>query len=346
MDETGLLSSDFAGYDETLRTANKVFVRYCTSDAHMGHVNAFGYKFRGQSVVESVLSDLVHEHGLGSDLARNRHLLLFGGASAGSRGAMVHLDYVSSMIGRVSGGVDVVGFLDSPLWLDYAPLDASFEGGFANQTKQVHNFANVRHLGEGCEAHYDEANQWRCLLGEYRMPFVTSPYFLIAAKHDWFQLNFLVGRDSSNFTPAMLDYAAAFANRTAVVVDTLAASHHAVFAPACYSHAKTLSDAGFFKDGLEDGVTAYGALRVFLQEVRGGNKNGEILKLIDSCFTFDCGKGCHSGDDPCKRASDVAACRSESKLRDMNQVTEISGVRTIHLSLATFFLATLVCCWH
>lgn len=65
----------------------------------MGDAAAFGLQFRGGAVVRAVLADLVRRRGLGRrGLAGAPPRLLFGGVSAGSRGAMVHLDYVKEML--------------------------------------------------------------------------------------------------------------------------------------------------------------------------------------------------------------------------------------------------------
>jgi len=145
-----------------LANANKVYVPYCTSDAHVGDATAFGMEFRGAAVVRAVLRDLVMTRGLGgrgADAPPAR--LLFGGLSAGSRGAMVHLDSVQGMLplveaARLHGAASaawhpgvqrvqvrgfprsshlqwlyslrryllrqVRGFLDSAAWLDLQPL--------------------------------------------------------------------------------------------------------------------------------------------------------------------------------------------------------------------------------
>ena len=68
-----------------------------------------------------MLKHLVENKGLGSGLGGRRDRLIFGGASAGARGAMVHLDYVQEMLGEAASNVDVVGFLDSPAWIDKEP---------------------------------------------------------------------------------------------------------------------------------------------------------------------------------------------------------------------------------
>ena len=76
----------------TLYDANKAYLKYCTSDGHMGDIdNPDGseYRFRGQRTVNAMIEFLMNNKSLGSD---PNDLVLFGGFSAGARGAMVHLD--------------------------------------------------------------------------------------------------------------------------------------------------------------------------------------------------------------------------------------------------------------
>lgn len=65
----------------------------------MGDAEAFGRLFYGKAVVSAVLHELVTTHGLGTQgVAAPPTRLLFGGMSAGARGALVHLDYVRGML--------------------------------------------------------------------------------------------------------------------------------------------------------------------------------------------------------------------------------------------------------
>lgn len=47
-------------------------------------------------------------------------MVIFGGTSAGGRGAMVHLDIVTQMLSAY--GLKVLGVFDSPAYLDIMPL--------------------------------------------------------------------------------------------------------------------------------------------------------------------------------------------------------------------------------
>lgn len=101
-----------------LADANKAYVRYCSSDAFAGDAPPSdatdGWHFRGQAIVHAVLSEMTRAHGL-----LFGDTLVFGGCSAGGRGAMFNLDYVPDM---VPFGVKVVGLLDSALWVPPAPV--------------------------------------------------------------------------------------------------------------------------------------------------------------------------------------------------------------------------------
>ena len=63
-----------------------------------------GWHFRGQQIVSAVL-----EHA-GAGWGESEIKLVFGGGSAGGRGAMAHLDFVTK---SMPSNVEVVGFIDS-----------------------------------------------------------------------------------------------------------------------------------------------------------------------------------------------------------------------------------------
>ena len=96
--------------------ANKAYLHYCTGDAHMGNRDAsaasFDFNFHGSRTVAAALSLLVKEHGLGSKPGQT---LLFGGGSAGGRGAMANLDYLPGLLSdmKVASAPRVLGFPDS-----------------------------------------------------------------------------------------------------------------------------------------------------------------------------------------------------------------------------------------
>lgn len=58
-----------------------------------------------------------------------------------------------------------------------------------NETMAVFDLVNATaRLGEECAAIYPEGEQWKCLFGEYRLPFVKTPYLMSASQFDRYQL--------------------------------------------------------------------------------------------------------------------------------------------------------------
>ena len=103
-------------------------------------------------------------HNLGAD-ASKRDLLLFGGGSAGARGAMVHLDYVPQMIGGASANVDVIGVLDSPLWM----MTDGYSNSLSMMTIAAQMNFQPEHAGRDCAAVYGPRSEiWKCFFAEYR----------------------------------------------------------------------------------------------------------------------------------------------------------------------------------
>lgn len=279
--------------DTMLYGANKAFIKYCTSDAHMGNADAFGLKFRGAVVVQAVLKDMV-QRGLGQ--GSKRHQLIFGGQSAGGRGAMVHLEYVHEMLGSIAGAnTDVFGLLDSPLYLDIPAYPGSGFKGFAAECKGVHSFANVQHVGKACMAVH-AAEPWKCIMGQYRMPQVKTPYMLVAAEYDAFQL----GRNKITplrLTVAKRKYAEDFAAKTAALAKNLSSSWpanstwpNAIYSRACYEHATSLSIAGFDKSfTIKDKKTLDAAMAVFLKDSGNSSEDAYPWAWVDDCQGFACG---------------------------------------------------------
>jgi hypothetical protein len=238
-----------------------VYVPYCSSDAWVGDTDSGGLAFRGQAIVRAVLSALV-SRGLGASPGDR---LLFGGCSAGARGATFTLEYVSGLLSDVGAAsdVEVQGLLDSPLWIDVAPL-APTPLSLQCQTQAAVTFLNATaRLGEAClEMYSDPSEHWRCLFGEYRLPTLKTPYALNAAQYDSFQLEYALGGGTPPAYPDQYAYADSFGAAMLNVVSALPAAGQegsGVFSSACLHHCVTLT-ASFW--GIQaEGVTLSEALR-------------------------------------------------------------------------------------
>jgi O-palmitoleoyl-L-serine hydrolase len=307
--KTGIFDSRASKVGSLLAAATRVYVPYCSSDAWMGdksyahparapkvHRKFAAFEFRGHRIVDAVIADL-QARGLGQGHANGKkQTLIFGGGSAGARGAMVHLDRVAAHLG--SSVKRVVGFLDSPYYLDAASLDHTFLG-FAEMMRRATRHFNISNLAEAgrCGAMYLPVHAlWKCTMGVYRAPHVVSPHLIVSAQFDSWQLSHLVrGMDgiehvrpplvySASEAAYALDYAAqTVANLT--MLQTNRSSRMAIMSRACYEH-HTSEHASFWADTTEHAqVTQSMALQAVLDGVAGN-------QWIDDCIGFNCSGMC------------------------------------------------------
>ena len=240
--------------------ANLVYIGYCTSDGWSGdagpETNAFGWAFRGQRMIEATFAALTkgvnvtttttvhyanHTHADVTSsavyaLGASDHVL-FSGCSAGARGAMFNVDYVQPML--PPGAPPVLGFFDSPLWVDIQPAQADIMP-LENETAAVLVLANATgRLGDACAAAYPGDEAWRCLYGQFRLPFVQTPYLLSASQFDKYQLSYNEG-GLPPYYGANLSYADRFQSAVRSVVLDLpvrgSQPRSAVYSSACFKH--------------------------------------------------------------------------------------------------------------
>jgi hypothetical protein len=142
--------------------ANKAYLSYCSSDAWVGDLDASApgsgnFSFKGQAIIEAAIGDMSNRLGLSSTSQ-----VLFGGCSAGARGALFSLDFVQPLL---PPGAQLRGFFDSALWLDVPPLDSA-EVTLQEQTQGVFGMLNVSaRIPPACAAAYPGAAGWKCIYG-------------------------------------------------------------------------------------------------------------------------------------------------------------------------------------
>jgi hypothetical protein len=278
---------------------NKAYLGYCSSDAWIGDVAAstetFGIAFRGQRIVSATLQFLVSNHGMGSVPGTR---ILFAGCSAGSRGALFTADYVLPML--VTMGVDptfveVQAMFDSPLWVDVLPITGATGPIMPLETQTQAVLALVgatNRLGPTCAMAYPGTESWKCLYGQYRLPFVETPFVLNAAQFDRFQLPYNEGGNPP-YTAAGLAYAASFqaAVRTALApLPTAAQNGSDVFSSACFHHCVT------------DETTFWGlkVANVSFRDLAGAwfFQRRAPLRIVEDCTGFKCGQCRSHRKDP------------------------------------------------
>jgi len=282
----GIFSEDSTA---ALKDANKIYIPYCTSDAHMGDRAASaatnGWHFRGAAVVRAVLAHAANTLKMG---AHPDTRLVFGGGSAGGRGAMTHLDFVQA---QLPSTIEVLGFLDSNMWLDVASHNTSFIG-FGSQTQQAYSYANASSLvTEDCGLMYQGDMRWRCLFGQYRMPFLKTPYLVVAAQYDSWQLRFdvcdnLLGCDIPTEALPYVDLYGVLLQQYMLSNPPVAyANRSSVYSQACYNHHMSENSALYFDVKTSTGMSENDALVNFLAGHRGE-------KWVDQCQGYNCGSGC------------------------------------------------------
>jgi len=307
--------------------ANLVYIAYCSSDAWVGDVgpesNSWGWSFRGQRIIAAVMAkltagvevtttDTVHfpnrthekvttttNYSLGA-----APKVLFGGCSAGGRGAMFSLDYIQPML--PPGAPPVLGFFDSPMWVDVEPFIPGTEP-LENETMAVYNLVNATaRIPVACAAAYPGEEGWKCLYGQYRVPYVQTPYLMSASQFDKYQLPYNEG-SMPPWNASEMAYAAAFqtAVRDVVLnVPTKAQPRSAVYSSACFKHCtSSLAWGSFWGVRVDDvslkdylGTWYFGTTDPELQNDETGHvgemPTGISPQRIEACIGFGCGQ-CH-----------------------------------------------------
>jgi len=287
---------------------NKVMLAYCSSDAYMGDVGAsndtWGWHMRGQRLVYAMIQHLILNHGLN----KNSKILISGG-SAGARGVMVLIDEL--VANHLPKGANVVGFLDSPYYIDIKPFSANFVG-FPYQEQQKLKHYNVKKvLSEECKNKYPGDENWKCLFGQFRIPLLKTPYFMVASQYDAYQLYYNVNKFPPYKDNATLDYVNNFGNMTQNLLLGLAAMGKegiSYYSWTCFNHDVSES-LGFVYYSVSSGVNQRDALEEYLKSVGFFSPNENLMEellglyndhrnltrktksWIDICVGFECG-GC------------------------------------------------------
>ncbi|GAB5371683.1 hypothetical protein AAMO2058_001600800 [Amorphochlora amoebiformis] len=300
------------------------FVAYCTSDAYLSDTHSSSFQFpeelrekfpggfRGARVVRAAL-DALRSLGLRSPA----HLVL-GGCSAGARGALAHLDFVSGVesnnhsdAGYLGKGVRVSGFLDSPLWVDIQPSSKSL----VSLREKIWKFSKIGNIdkmyGSRCREEIARrygkdslGEMYRCAFPEEMVKHVKTPFFLIQNQLDSYQLRSLgvrkhtatgINKTEKNRLRVLL--------RTKITTSGRTSPSAGFFSPACERHCVSLKNSNLNAISVEN-TTLPEAYEQFLEKVlreRSGKNDvtgfpSEPLRWIDTCQgSLPCGLGCGRG---------------------------------------------------
>ena len=266
----------------------QVYVGYCSSDAYVGNsgfnANAVGWSFRGQRIVTAVIERLIADYALGNSSEPTKMLLA--GCSAGARGAMYNLDYVSTI---VPPSVQLRGFFDSSMWTDIEPFEPEVLP-LMNQTEQAFLLLNAtERVGTACGAMFPGVDMWKCLVGQWRLPTLKTQWLSSDSQFDSMLLPYDMGAPPP-YTGAALIYANMFQRSVRSTLMQLPAATQggsAVFSSACYAHCTSSTDAfwGIHVDG------SY-SLRDYLSQWFFGGPLASRPQMVEACVGYGCGQ-CH-----------------------------------------------------
>jgi len=256
------------GSKSTLGASNIAYYPYCSSDGHMGDGSAFGLEFRGYRIVRAIAKHLASAQGL-----KSGDTLVLAGFSAGGRGAMVHLDTIHEVL---PSGVNILGFLDSPMWLSMIKW----------QVEQMQTATNTwvsQDLLRACGDRFSSAERWKCICGEFRVPILKTPFLVVASQYDRFGLGNAMNEGVRE----------RFAKRTRRVLTSLP-PNAAVFSTTCFNHAQS-ENVHFNVESVSVGSgtrrTMNSTLYLTLQAFKAGKDQG-FPRVVETCQGIHCGSGC------------------------------------------------------
>ena len=299
--------------DSAWAQANRVYGKYCSSDLWSGDVPSssatWDFAFRGARIARAIITSLVADYGMGSTPGER---LLFGGCSAGAIGAMNNLDAVAAM---APAGMQVQGLLDAASLIDIRPSAWPFSNELLPLQTQIAALVTAIQptFEPNCAARYTGAAAWKCLLGGYRMPLLTTPFFANMPQIDDFEIQYdsecvLAMDDSSCLlhtngiralprsnlapsTPAQYAFVATFQQKVLALIAALPAGT-GVFSPTCLVHC--LSGQESYQSLMVGNWSMSTALDAWYF-------NDEPVRVISPCLGWNCTSACGATNNgiPC-----------------------------------------------
>jgi hypothetical protein len=146
----------FDAADANLAAMSFAYAPYCSSDGWAGSTAAApptNFAFRGHDIVAAIFADLAAKQGLGSAAGTR---VMYGGCSAGARGALFNLDRVAleimpAIVQKQGGSLARVGgLLDSAFWMvscaRYSGLRRAGKCARASGADSAHSLRSLRLL--------------------------------------------------------------------------------------------------------------------------------------------------------------------------------------------------------
>ena len=190
---------------------------------------------------------------------------------------------MDSVAAQLPPNVAVKGFLDAAALLNIQPTGWEWSTQLETLQSLVAKVAaNISPVFPSyCAANFP-GEEWKCLIGQYRMPLIRSmPFFINAPQFDEFELMY----DTDNFapaTPAQVAFVDQFQSGTRTLIASLPGGT-GVFSPTCLVHC--LSGQTTFADLLVDGTS-------FVRAVSGWYFDGTPTQVVSQCNGWQCINDC------------------------------------------------------
>ncbi|MEW5985059.1 MAG: pectin acetylesterase-family hydrolase [Chloroflexota bacterium] len=230
---------------------NQIYVKYCSSDGWSGNRQSpDGRQFRGQAILEAVLTDLQNHHGnFGAGQGTDSTLIL-AGCSAGGEGVLNNLDAVAARF--TNNFDDIRGINDAGWAVDVQPSYSPQSPSFYDLLGQGFDYWQG-HVDADCLGALGDPAQ--CYFGATAYPFITTPLFVQMHQRDREQI--------STFHAGTERNADDFAGRVRASLENVTAA----FSPAATNHCVTFNDKFWGAQGAEvDGYSMQEALSNWLHD--------------------------------------------------------------------------------
>lgn len=169
----------------------KVFVKYCDGSSFTGNrvstsnVNGEEIWYRGRPNLDAVLEQLSSDHNVNEAVE-----LVLSGGSAGGLAVYLNLDHVAAKL----PSTHVVGFPDAGYFADLPNTKGSFVYRSYFQTADpIWNSTASGGTNARCLRKYSGTSDvWKCLMAQYVAEFMVTPFFVINAAIDVYQVQHIL----------------------------------------------------------------------------------------------------------------------------------------------------------
>jgi hypothetical protein len=181
----GLMSADPVENPD-FNTANRVYIRYCSSDVFSGATDPYSgnpWYFRGRTILQAILDDLSNPALTPTPNLGAATTVILSGGSAGGIAVFPNLDWVANYLLTRLGVSNVYGLSDAGWLMDIPPYDSDLPR-FDEQLQPAYAYWQAPgNLDAGC-AVANVSQEWRCYIGQYAYPFIATPLFVYNSQYD------------------------------------------------------------------------------------------------------------------------------------------------------------------